>query len=67
MERDDRYLALLRRELIRAQARLKRLERERDRLLAHNAELRRRLAAHGKEGRRAHPVRKAIAGGRRSR
>lgn len=67
MERDDRYLTLLRRELIRAQARLKRLERERDRLLEQNAELRRRLAAHGIEGWRARLVQKAVAGGRRSR
>ncbi len=58
MERDDRYLTLLRRELIRAQARLKRLERERDRLLEQNAELSRRLAAHGIDGRRVRRVRR---------
>ena len=34
MERDDPYLILLRRELTRAQARLRRTERERDRALA---------------------------------
>lgn len=34
MERPDRYLVLLRRELTRAQARLRRCERERDALRA---------------------------------
>jgi hypothetical protein len=34
MERNDPYLVLLRRELTRAQARLRRAERERDRALA---------------------------------
>jgi hypothetical protein len=34
MERDDPYLILLRRELTRAQARLRRTERERDHALA---------------------------------
>lgn len=37
--RADRYLVLLRRELVRAQARLKRAERERDAALAENARL----------------------------
>ena len=36
----DRYLVLLRRELVRAQARLKRAERERDIARAENARLR---------------------------
>ncbi|HZS85166.1 MAG TPA: hypothetical protein VFA50_19985 [Stellaceae bacterium] len=39
----EAYVANLRRELTRAQARLRRAERERDRALAENAELRRRL------------------------
>jgi hypothetical protein len=44
----DGYVENLRRELTRAQARLTRVERERDRALAENAELRARLeAAHG--------------------
>jgi hypothetical protein len=43
MERTGRYLMLLRRELVRAQARLKRAERERDELAAENARLKKRL------------------------
>jgi len=39
----DAYVANLRRELTRAQARLRRAERERDRALAENARLRRLL------------------------
>ncbi len=39
----EAYVANLRRELTRAQARLRRAELERDRALAENAELRRRL------------------------
>ena len=39
----DKYLVLLRRELTRAQARLSRAERQRDRLLDENAGLRKRL------------------------
>jgi hypothetical protein len=39
MSRANRYLVLLRRELVRAQARLKRAERERDAALAENAKL----------------------------
>ena len=38
---------LLRRELVRAQARLKRAERERDALAAENAQLKAQLRAHG--------------------
>ncbi len=38
---------LLRRELVRAQARLKRAERERDALRAQNARLKDHLRAHG--------------------
>ncbi len=41
----DKYLIQLRRELTRSQARLSRAERQRDRLMEENAELRRRLAA----------------------
>lgn len=41
---EDKYLVLLRRELVRAQARLKRAERERDAALAENRALRERLA-----------------------
>jgi hypothetical protein len=44
MESGDKYLVLLRRELTRAQARLKRVERERDRLLAENEHLKSELA-----------------------
>ncbi len=47
----DKYLIQLRRELTRSQARLSRAERQRDRLLEENAELRRRLTE------RAKPVR----------
>jgi hypothetical protein len=39
MPRADGYLSLLRRELVRAQARLKRAERERDAALAEAAQL----------------------------
>jgi hypothetical protein len=48
---DDKYLALLRRELVRAQARLKRAERERDVALVENRKLRERLQRRG--GRKA--------------
>lgn len=44
MDSDDKYLVLLRRELTRAQARLKRVERERDRLQAENEQLKAALA-----------------------
>ena len=37
---DEKYLLLLRRELVRAQARLKRAERERDELAEENRKLR---------------------------
>jgi Ser/Thr protein kinase RdoA (MazF antagonist) len=47
MDREDNYLILLRRELVRAQARLKRAERERDDLRAENQALRKLLAEHG--------------------
>jgi hypothetical protein len=40
MEAHDKYLVQLRRELTRAQARLSRAERERDRLLDENRRLR---------------------------
>jgi len=43
----DKAYALLRRELVRAQARLKRAERERDRARAEAARLRAALDAHG--------------------
>jgi hypothetical protein len=43
MESDDKYIVQLRRELTRAQARLSRAERERDRLLDENRRLRRLL------------------------
>jgi hypothetical protein len=43
----DRAYQLLRRELVRAQARLKRAERERDRALADAARLRDLLRDHG--------------------
>ena len=43
MDRVGRYLALLRRELVRAQARLKRAEILRDELEAENAILKNRL------------------------
>ncbi len=39
----DKYLIQLRRELTRSQARLSRAERQRDRLLEENADLRQRL------------------------
>jgi hypothetical protein len=42
MTQDDKYLVLLRRELTRAQARLKRAERERDAALEENRRLRER-------------------------
>ena len=44
MTLDDKYLILLRRELTRAQARLKRAERERDAALEENRKLREKLA-----------------------
>ena len=44
MTPDDKYLILLRRELTRAQARLKRAERERDAALEENRKLREKLA-----------------------
>lgn len=44
MNRQDPYLVLLRRELIRAQARLRRAERERDRALAELDDFKRRIA-----------------------
>ena len=44
MDSDDKYVVLLRRELTRAQARLKRAERERDRLQAENERLKAKLA-----------------------
>lgn len=47
MDKDDKYLVLLRRELTRAQARLQRMERERDRLLEENRALKELLQAHG--------------------
>jgi hypothetical protein len=43
----DTYAVLLRRELTRAQARLKRAEGERDRLRDENRRLRALLATHG--------------------
>ncbi len=43
MSPDDKYLLLLRRELTRAQARLKRAERERDAALEENKKLKERL------------------------
>lgn len=49
MDTNDKYLVLLRRELIRAQARLQRAERERDRLLDENRALKERLRARGIE------------------
>ncbi len=49
MERNDPYLILLRRELTRAQARLRRAERERDRAVAALERLQR---ASGKPSRR---------------
>jgi hypothetical protein len=47
MDGDDKYLTLLRRELVRSQARLKRAEQERDRLREENRLLRQLLADHG--------------------
>ena len=49
MEANDKYLVLLRRELMKAQARLGRAERQRDCLVEQNSELRRLLHAHGIE------------------
>ncbi|HXZ01028.1 MAG TPA: hypothetical protein VEI03_13585 [Stellaceae bacterium] len=43
MTAEDKYLVLLRRELTRAQARLKRAERERDEALEENRKLRQLL------------------------
>jgi hypothetical protein len=45
-DRAGRYLALLRRELVRAQARLKRAEIARDALAAENANLKTRIERH---------------------
>jgi hypothetical protein len=57
---EEKAYALLRRELTRAQARLKRAEGERDRLSDENHRLRALLAAHGvalpKELARPEPV-----------
>jgi hypothetical protein len=53
LNHQDPYLVLLRRELIRAQARLRRAERERDRALAALEELKRGLAK--KRAKRATP------------
>jgi ribosomal 50S subunit-associated protein YjgA (DUF615 family) len=47
MVEQDKYLAQLRRELTKAQARLARAERERDLLLEQNAALRNLLNEHG--------------------
>jgi hypothetical protein len=47
METDAKYQVLLRRELIRAQARLKRAERERDALLEDNRRMRQLLRDRG--------------------
>lgn len=49
----DKYLVLLRREFTRSQARLSRAERQRDRLLEENAELRRKLAERAKPAKSA--------------
>jgi hypothetical protein len=46
----DAYVEALRRELTRAQARLTRAERERDRALAENARLRARIDAEKEPG-----------------
>jgi len=54
MPSTDRYLVLLRRELVRAQARLKHAERARDDALAENA----RLKAAMTRARRHHPPKK---------
>jgi hypothetical protein len=48
MDTDEKYLVLLRRELVRAQARLKRAERERDALAEENRKLRALLKARGR-------------------
>jgi hypothetical protein len=64
MELNDKYLVLLRRELVRASARLRRAEREADQLRGENVRLRARLdkmilaAAPVKKG-RARPSRSA--------
>jgi hypothetical protein len=47
MSAEDEYLVLLRRELTRAQARLKRAERERDEAIAENSKLRQKLKRRG--------------------
>ena len=47
MDTDPQYQAVLRRELVRAQARLKRAERERDALLEENRQMRQLLRDHG--------------------
>lgn len=49
----DKYLIQLRRELTRSQARLSRAERQRDRLLEENTELRRKLEERNKTARPA--------------
>ncbi len=45
MTEPDKYLVLLRRELTKAQARLTRAERQRDRALEETARLRKKLSA----------------------
>lgn len=52
MTPDEKYLVLLRRELVRAQARLKRAERERDDLAEENRKLRALLKARGGRARK---------------
>ena len=52
MTQNDKYLVLLRRELVRAQARLKRAERECDRLRAENQRLKELVKAAANEGER---------------
>ena len=57
MERDDKYLVQLRRELTRSQARLAKAEQDRDKLAKENQMLRQRLkrnrTARGSAGGRA--------------
>jgi hypothetical protein len=52
MTADDKYLVLLRRELTRAQARLKRAERERDAALEENHKLKEKLARRARSSRK---------------
>jgi hypothetical protein len=52
MAEPDRYLVLLRRELTKAQARLARAERERDRAQEESAALRGKLSERGVAGSR---------------